>query len=157
MQQNNQTAPVKDQKVDLAPETLNRILSPYGVNIGLSNDPRHAGLWEWFEKSSGDCQSGYSMATVAYVSAVQHLGEDLPMPDENGEFDLSDVQSVFAGAEEESEAEKDVLSISTVIQNISDVLCAADGKYIVGIYNQICSDQIAYVGDGLFERLPSND
>lgn len=40
-----------------------------------------------------------------------------------------------------------------LIKNISDVLREANGNELARIYNQICSDQVIYLGDSLFEEI----
>ena len=40
-----------------------------------------------------------------------------------------------------------------LIQNISDVLREANGNELARIYNQICTDQVIYLGDSLFEEI----
>jgi hypothetical protein len=48
----------------------------------------------------------------------------------------------------------DELSFQDVIDNLSEALGQADGEKVAEIYNQVCSDQIVYKGDSVWERQP---
>ena len=44
-------------------------------------------------------------------------------------------------------------TIQEVLKRIAAELEDADGDFVAGIYNQLCQDQIQYVGDSMFEPL----
>ena len=46
----------------------------------------------------------------------------------------------------------DILSFQDVIDDIANVLEAADGEYVTEIHNQICSDTIIYESDSIWKR-----
>lgn len=45
------------------------------------------------------------------------------------------------------------LSFQDILDDISEVLQGADGAYVAQIHNQLCSGQVRYLGDSLYERV----
>lgn len=45
----------------------------------------------------------------------------------------------------------ETLSLRNVIDNIVETLRQADGEYIAEIHNRICSNQVSYLGDSIYE------
>lgn len=48
------------------------------------------------------------------------------------------------------------LTSTEVVQRIADILLSADGEYIAQVHNQICSEQVVYLGDSIFEAAAPN-
>jgi len=55
---------------------------------------------------------------------------------------------------EDEATEPETLSNVDAINDIVDVLREVDGQFLAKIYNQVCSDQIVYKGNSLFEKVP---
>lgn len=45
------------------------------------------------------------------------------------------------------------LGMKDLLDNVRDVLMAADGEQVARAYNQVCSDEVAYQGDSCFSRV----
>lgn len=43
-----------------------------------------------------------------------------------------------------------------LVQRIADVLLNAEGEYLAQVHNQVCSEQVAYLGDSVFESVAPN-
>lgn len=43
-----------------------------------------------------------------------------------------------------------------LVQRIADVLLNAEGEFLAQVHNQVCSEQVTYLGDSLFEAAPPN-
>ena len=41
-----------------------------------------------------------------------------------------------------------------LVRRIADVLLNAEGEYLAQVHNQVCSEQVAYLGDSVFEATP---
>ena len=49
------------------------------------------------------------------------------------------------------------LTVRDLVDNFADVLGSAAGDEVARFYNEVCSDQVRYLGDSLFEPLSSSD
>lgn len=49
------------------------------------------------------------------------------------------------------------LTVRDLVDNLADVLGSAAGDEVARFYNEVCSDQVRYLGDSLFEPLSSSD
>lgn len=132
------------------------LLREAGYHIGKDSD--QPGFWLWTFGSDG-CDSSFESEDEAINGAWDHAIKHVLAYQEldasawsSEEKDLAGQEYLFREAFGIEVVEAQTLDLSDALLNISDTLAQADGEYLATIYNQLCSDKIHYIGDGLFRK-----
>ena len=86
--------------------------------------------------------------------AIPYCGEwdDIPASIKEVQDTMTSREIILAKKAKKSKLGKDktLITYTNIIENISEVLSEADGKWVAEIYNKICSNEIKYVEDGVW-------
>lgn len=95
---------------------------------------------------------------AAWVELVNPEGDTVDLPDSADLSIEEQVREALGVAQEQAgglsaSGRSGTLNVRDLLDNVRDVLMAADGAQVARTYNRVCSDEVQYQGDSCFSRV----